>query len=129
MKFRNGVLGLALAGALVLPSCSTQEQIKVRRMEIGRPMLSGLKDGRYEGRYAYGSFEYAVEVGMTSGRLTDIKILANRDTSHARQAEAVLASIIAAQSPDVDAVTGATTTSKALMKAVENALTAAGSRP
>ena len=53
----------------------------------------------------------------------DIVILQNRGTRHAKQAAAVVAGIIQNQTPNVDAISGATTTSKAIMKAVENALT------
>jgi uncharacterized protein with FMN-binding domain len=47
--------------------------------------------------------------------------LQNRDTKHAVRAEGIVHEIINKQTPNVDAVSGATT-SKALMKAVENSL-------
>jgi uncharacterized protein with FMN-binding domain len=115
---------LALFALLALSSCST-EVLAVRRMAIASPSLAAIADGSYEGRYAYGHFEYAVRVSMKDHRIEGIEILANRDTGPAQKAEGVLPRILEKQSPDVDAVAGATTTSKALMKAVENALLAA----
>ena len=46
----------------------------------------------------------------------------NRDTRHARMAQGVVKSVLDQQKNDVDAVSGATTTSKALLKAIEKAL-------
>jgi uncharacterized protein with FMN-binding domain len=46
----------------------------------------------------------------------------NRKTKYSKRAEGVIPRIIERQTPNVDAVSGATTTSKALMKAVENSL-------
>jgi Uncharacterized protein conserved in bacteria len=116
---------LAIAAALLFSCAGFQEQARVRALEIGQPSLAGIADGSYVGRYAYGSYEYAVSVDIAGERITAVKILANRDTSHALAAEGVLARILEKQSPDVDAVSGSTTTSKALMKAVENAIESA----
>jgi uncharacterized protein with FMN-binding domain len=111
---------------MMLTACESQELVNVRNMSIGSPPIGEIPNGAYRGAYAYGSFEYVVEVSIADGRIMGIKAIANRDTSHARSAEGVFPRIIDAQTPDVDAVTGATTTSKALMKAVENALAGAG---
>jgi uncharacterized protein with FMN-binding domain len=126
MKF--SVLAILAAGLLLSSCAGFQEQARVRALEIGEPSLAGIPDGSYEGRYAYGSFEYAVRVDIASGRMVAIEALANRETSHAKAAEGVFPRILAAQSPDVDAISGSTTTSKAFMKAVENALESARGR-
>ena len=91
-------------------------------MTINEPDLKGLENGRYIGRAEVGGFSYVVEVIMTDHRIEDIKVLKNRNSSYARWAEAVIYKIIRHQTLKVDAVTGATTTSKALMKAVSNSL-------
>ncbi len=114
--------GLVCVVSLFFTACESQEIRAVRRMEIGSPVISNLADGTYRGAYAYGSYEYVVEVAISGGRITGISPIANRETKPAKRAEGVFPRIIQAQTPDVDAVSGATTTSKALMKAVENAL-------
>ena len=52
-----------------------------------------------------------------------IDVIKNRETEYAKKAEEVTKNIIRYQKLDVDVISGASTTSKALLKAVENALT------
>lgn len=84
--------------------------------------LSKLHDGTYHGESVFGGFTYKVDIIVVNHSITDIKIISNRKVSYARFAEGVMPRILKAQNANVDAITGATTTSKALMKAVENAL-------
>ena len=59
---------------------------------------------------------------VADNRIAQIKVRKNRDTKHAKKAEGVIERVLEAQTPNVDASTGATTTSKALLKAIENGL-------
>jgi uncharacterized protein with FMN-binding domain len=95
---------------------------EVRTMEINSVDLNSLEDGTYEGEYSYGSTRCKVEVEVKGHSITDIRVLENEETKYAKKAEEVLERVKEKQSPQVDIVTGATTTSKALLKAVENAL-------
>ena len=99
-----------------------KEQTAVQNMEINDINIEVVKNGRYWGNFTYGNFMYKVEVLVADRRIQDIKIISNRDSEHAKKAEEVLQRVVNEQSLDVDAVTGATTTSKALLKATENAL-------
>ena len=108
--------------ALVLSGCASQEMIRVRQMDIHNVDISNIRDGEYVGSFSYGGFEYRVKTIVNSHRIMDIEILQNRNTKHAERAEGVVAEIIKKQTPAVDAISGATTTSKAIMKAVENSL-------
>ena len=78
--------------------------------------------GTYDGDFTYGGFAYQVSVSVASHQIRDIAVVKNRTTSHAKKAEEALKRVAEQQRNDVDAVSGATTTSKALLKAVENAL-------
>ncbi len=91
-------------------------------MSIQDVDISGVSDGEYAGAFSYGKFEYKVKTIVKARKIIDIQILENRDTKYAKRAEGVISKIIERQTPNVDAVSGATTTSKALMKAVENSL-------
>jgi len=91
-------------------------------MDIHNVDISNIRDGEYVGSFSYGGFEYRVKTIVNSHRIMDIEILQNRNTKHAERAEGVVAEIIKKQTPAVDAISGATTTSKAIMKAVENSL-------
>ena len=113
------LLVLMLVG---LVGCASQEVLRVRQMKIQDVDMSSVMDGAHVGSYLYSGFEYRVQTVVRDHIITDIIILDNRDTKYAKKAEEVVAEIIKEQTPNVDAVSGATTTSKALMKAVENSL-------
>jgi uncharacterized protein with FMN-binding domain len=60
---------------------------------------------------------------VKSGRIADIEMLENgTENEYAERGLGVIPRILREQSPEVDAVSGATVTSKALMKCVEKAL-------
>jgi uncharacterized protein with FMN-binding domain len=97
-------------------------QDRVRKMQIENTDLKGLKDGKYPGNADIGGYRYRVEVVIRKGRIAEITAVDNRKSKYAGYAEGVFRKIIRDQNANTDAVTGATTTSKALMKAVANAL-------
>jgi uncharacterized protein with FMN-binding domain len=116
-----GVLVLVML-ALTTAGCMSKEVVETRHLTIKSVDLASVRDGQYDGEYAYGGFTYAVGVQVQDHRIRDIRIAKNRDTKHAKMAEAVKDRILEQQKNDVDAVSGATTTSKAFLKAVEIAL-------
>lgn len=93
-----------------------------RNMPVHDQEISKIKDGIYPGEMELGGFLYKVEVFIQHQKINDIKLIQNRKNAYARFAEGVIPRIIKKQTANVNAITGATTTSKALMKAVENAL-------
>ncbi len=82
---------------------------------------SGVADGRYVGACDVGYIYAEAAVTVSDGKITDIALLEHRNERGAR-AEAVVGEILAAQRVDVDAVSGATNSSKVIEKAIENAL-------
>ncbi len=112
-----------LAALLLLPACESREARRVRAMPIGDVNLATVSDGAHRGTFTYGGFTYEVETVVRDGRIERVRVLQNRDSRYAKMAVGVADRIVARQTPNVDAVSGATTTSKALMKAVENSLT------
>lgn len=95
---------------------------RLKAMPINEIDLANVSDGLYHGDFAYGGFTYEVEVTVKEHKIEDIKVVKNRNTSHAKHAEGVIEKVLKAQSLKVDAVSGATNTSIALLKAIENAL-------
>ena len=84
---------------------------------------SAYKDGTYYGTGTGFGGEMTVQVTVSGGRITDIQILSSKDDSpYLQNASALLQNIIAAQSTNVDAVSGATFSSAGLIEAVRNAL-------
>jgi uncharacterized protein with FMN-binding domain len=97
-------------------------------MEIADIDISTIADGVYEGSYSYLSTVQSVAVHVTAGRIVAIDVLEGSETEHGLRGRAVLDEIIERQRTDVDAISGATTTSKAYLKAVELALLSAPRR-
>jgi len=91
---------------------------------IGSIDPGALKDGSYLGSYDAKIISAKVRVTVKDGEITDIELLEHK-YDRGGPAVAVIDEILKSQSLDVDAVSGATNSSKTIMKAVENALTGA----
>lgn len=107
---------------LTLFGCAPREMRRVRHMEIRNIDLAKVPDGAHVGTFTYSDFKYKVKTLVKFRKILHIQVLQNRDTKYAKRAEGVIPRIIKRQTPNVDVVSGATTTSKVLMKAVENSL-------
>ncbi len=83
--------------------------------------IRNISDGEYEGEYDVGYIYAKVRVTVTSGEISDIVILEHQNERGA-PAEIITDKIIEEQKTDVDAISGATNSSKVIKKAVENAL-------
>ncbi|BCZ48379.1 hypothetical protein psyc5s11_44460 [Clostridium gelidum] len=95
---------------------------KIRNLHIKSMNIGSIGDGTYNGEAKAGSYVYKVKVEVKNHRIVNIEGIDNRKSPYVSYAEGVFTKIIKQQNVDVDAITGATTTSKAFMKAVENAL-------
>ena len=91
----------------------------------GTSSFSGanLKDGTYEGSAEGYKSTIKVSVTVENGTVTLIKIMDENETpQYIQRAESIIDNIINNQSLNVDAVSGATFSSKGIVEAVENAL-------
>lgn len=96
----------------------------VRRIESVRIEdidLDQVADGIYPGEFDDFLVKVQLEVTVQGHRITDIKIIDQRASPN-HEALETIDRIIAAQSPKVDAVTGATGSSRCIMIAVQKAL-------
>ncbi len=85
-----------------------------------------LADGVYEGSYSSWPNSAAVTVSVKDGRVAEIFIVRHVASWIGKKAEPVIpARIIDAQSTRVDAVSGATNSSRVIMNAVQDALSKA----
>lgn len=84
----------------------------------------GYADGTYEGTALGFGDDITVQVTIAGGQLTDITVLdaSGEDKPYYNQAKAVLNEMLAAQSTEVDTVSGATLTAEGLINAVADAL-------
>jgi uncharacterized protein with FMN-binding domain len=95
----------------------------LRTMDINTPALETFENGNYPGKFVGGGSEYSVVVQIIDHEIKNIQINTSRKSKYIRFSLPVTQRIISNQKVNVDAITGATTTSKCIMKAVENALT------
>jgi len=114
------------AGGVTGWSFLSREHNEARNLTLNAVDFSKLDDGKYVGEYEGGMYKWRaghVQVIVNSGRVKEIKLLSSSDpgagnTDYARLFDRV----IEGQSLQVDTISGATLTSKAWLKAVENAL-------
>lgn len=83
--------------------------------------LASIEDGTYTGDFEAGLVYASVSTTIKDGLLTDIKLLEHKNgKGHA--AESILNDMVTKQTTSVDAISGATISSKVIRKAVENSL-------
>ena len=88
----------------------------------------GYKDGTYQGSGTGFGGTITVQVTVSGGKITAVDILsASGETgSYFASAQGVVSKVLSSQSPNVDAVSGATYSSNGIIQAVQNALSQAG---
>ena len=89
------------------------------------------KAGEYEGTAEGRNGDITVSVSVSSDKIKSVKVLSHQETAGIADGAitGIPDKIVKAQSPDVDAVSGATITSEAIMKATRDALAKAGGAP
>lgn len=83
--------------------------------------LNNVRDGSYTGEFEASPVKAIVKVDVANHKITAIKI-EKHENGLGQKAEKITDDIIKAQSLDVDVVSGATHSSKVILKAVEIAL-------
>jgi uncharacterized protein with FMN-binding domain len=109
------LLGVALA--LSLGSCAGED---VRKLVVADVTPMAVRDGTFQGEQDNGLVAAKVEVVVKDGAITAIRVLKHRH-GPGHGADAIIDRVIAAQSLRVDAVSGATFSSKVMLKAIETA--------
>ena len=113
------VIGL-LAGGLYLKSIGDYKA-KVDALNFDEIDLTKVVDGVYEGQCDTGVVRARVQVTVRDHRMESIELL-EHENGRGTPAEAILGQMVQEQTTAVDAVSGATCSSKVIRKAVENAL-------
>ena len=94
----------------------------LRRLPVENIPISSVMNGTYRGEANVGGFLYVLSVTVLDGKIASIDVVSNRNDPYAALADGTRRKVLEAQSLGVDMVTGASTTSKAFMLAIENAL-------
>jgi len=90
---------------------------------LSRPdiAVSEVADGAYEGECDVGYIYARVRVTVDNGKIVDVDLLEHHN-ERGGEAESIPQTVVEAQSLDVDAVSGATNSSKVIKAAIANAL-------
>lgn len=118
------VLALAILLAIYLLSYGVRvgryKQV-VTNLEINEVDLTSIPDGTYTGTCDVDFIAATVEVAVADHQITNINLLKHHNEKGG-PAEALIPKIVDTQSLDVDAIAGASNSSKVIKKAIENAL-------
>lgn len=119
MKTTRKVRFLALVAALsTLAASCAMAPVPAAVM----PDLSAKADGVYTGGYDGGLVKATVSVTLAAGRIASIRIVKHDCSPIGKKGEAVVERVVQRQTLQVDVVSGATGSSKVLLKAIEAAL-------
>lgn len=112
---------IVIGGVIAFNIMSKKSENELAEAVITDVDLSKIPDGSYSGSSSIFPVYVQVEVDVENHKLIDIKII-KHDNGKGAKAEVLTQEVIKAQSLNVDAISGATTSSKAILKAIENAL-------
>ena len=93
----------------------------VNSITVSNLNMANITDGIYVGEYSLTPVYVEVEVSVTEHKITNIKII-EHENGLGGKAEKIVDNVISRQSLEVGAVSGATVSSKCIIKAIENAL-------
>ena len=93
----------------------------VNSITVSNLNMANITDGIYVGEYSITRVYVEVEVSVTEHKITNIKII-EHENGLGGKAEKIVDNVISRQSLEVGAVSGATVSSKCIIKAIENAL-------
>ena len=116
------VIGLGSGGALLF---TQGERNEAKNLPIKTVKFEQLPSGTFIGEYEGGKYKWRankVKVTVSSGKVTDIKLLEHAKTQSPASVDELFGRVIRSQSLQVDTISGATLTSKAYLKAIEKAL-------
>ena len=115
---------LGAAGALVIFAASflMMGQGAIMGMEIRGLSAQGMADGTYTGSFDGYRWSNTLQVTVGGEKITGIDILKDQAAALPDVSVKLFAAVIEKQTVAVDTVSGATVSSKAYLKAVQNAL-------
>jgi uncharacterized protein with FMN-binding domain len=106
-----------MAIALILLSAC----VNLDSIVVTNPDLQRIADGTYRGNSRVGPVRVTLEVVIKNNTISAIDLIRHFN-GRGKAAEAIVPRIIEAQSLEVDVISGATVSSRAIQKAVEDAL-------
>ncbi len=115
---------IILGGSILICLCiipfDNKVREEIRQMTIENVDLDKIEDGKYVGDYKNQLRTYSVEVTIKNHKITNIKPMNNSISSST--SNKLFDKVMKEQKVNVDTISGATITSKTILKAIETAL-------
>jgi len=118
----GSVVIVIAATAVILVSSVQSAMEQLAAEKIADVDMSKISDGVYEGSCSVFLVSVKVEVSVENHAITDIDLVEHKSGKGAA-ADAIPEKVVEAQSLEVDTISGATYSSKAILKAIKDALT------
>lgn len=116
---------LGIGGSIGYSKVSKEHE-EAKSLSLDEVDFGRLSDGTYIGTYEGGMYKWRanrVKVTVRAGKVTDIKLLSSKeDNGKSTYHIDIYNRVMEKQSLQVDTISGATLTSKAYLKGIENAL-------
>ena len=91
-------------------------------LEINDVNLTSLNDGIYNGKYNAGRWSNEMNITIKDHKIIKIEVVKDVSFSLPEVTQAIVSKVLEKQNTNVDIISGSTVTSKAYLKAIENAL-------
>lgn len=121
MKVFKRILLVVLVLAILLAAYLFKVNQEVQKVEIDTPAFAELADGTYKGQAELGPVKVETATQIKDGRITSIEIL-RHENGLGQPAEKIINQVIDQQSLEVDVISGATASSKTILKSIETGL-------
>ncbi|MFW2487417.1 FMN-binding protein [Clostridium chromiireducens] len=113
------IIGVIAGGKYLISVKNYQKAIK--ELTINNVDLSKISDGKYIGTYDADLISAKVSVTVKDHKIEEVDLLEHKN-GRGKPAEIIPEMVVKAQSLKVDTISGATNSSKTILKAIENAL-------
>lgn len=97
-------------------------QQSILKMDIGSIDLANTNDGVYTGSFEENRWSNSVKVTVKENKITNIEIVKSPVFKMQDVEDYIISEVIDKQTIQVDSYTGATVSTKAMLKSIENAL-------
>ncbi|EOH94711.1 FMN-binding protein [Enterococcus pallens] len=121
-KLITGLVTVLAVACLIFLGTNIYAKNMLKNVSIAKVNPRELPDGTYLGEATLKPVIAKVNVTIADGKISGVQITEHQ-TGLGKKAEAIAAEIIDKQSLQIDAISGATMSSQAILKACENALT------
>jgi len=122
VKILLGIIGVIVLGISVMAFMLMNGMNTAQALELNQIDLTQIDDGKYVGTYETTRWSNKVEVVIENHEIKEITIVKDVMIALEGLSDRLFKRVIDNQSIEVDIETGSTITSKAYLKAIENAL-------